>query len=121
MKFVKYLLISIYLIFVFYITLFCRTEGAIRVFKPLFWELSQGYWNNIALNIMLFIPIGFLIGNRFGILLSFFLSIAIETFQYAFCLGYCEMDDVLNNTLGSAIGVLIFQLGRLLLLEENDD
>ena len=35
------------------------------------------------------------------------LSCCIEITQYFACLGYCEVDDVLNNTIGAGLGVCI--------------
>ena len=37
-------------------------------------------------------------------------SIAIELAQYFLEMGYCETDDVLYNTLGTAIGVWVWYL-----------
>lgn len=72
-------------------------------------EIEMGYWNNIIQNILLFIPLGFLIGGKRGIIAGALLSIGIELTQYIFSLGYCELDDVLNNTIGAAIGALLFK------------
>lgn len=52
-------------------------------------------------------PLGFIIGGWCGLAYSFFLSCGIEAVQYVFRLEYCELDDVLNNTIGAAIGVII--------------
>lgn len=60
---------------------------------------------DIKLNILLFIPFGFVVGGRKGIVFGLILSCCIELTQYVFCLGYCEMDDVLNNTIGASLGV----------------
>ena len=37
---------------------------------------------------------------------GFLLSVAIESFQYYFCLGRAETDDVICNTLGCVLGVM---------------
>lgn len=62
---------------------------------------------DIIKNIALFIPFGFIIGGRKGVAIGFILSCGIETTQYLTRLGYCELDDVLNNTIGALIGSLI--------------
>ena len=71
----------------------------------------MGYWWDIVLNILLFIPLGFLTGRKGwkAILYGFLLSAFIELIQYIAVLGYCEADDVLNNTIGAAIGSLLFK------------
>lgn len=72
----------------------------------------MGFWWDIFLNILLFVPLGFLLGDKglkailFGLLLSAF----IELIQYFLLLGYCEADDVLNNTIGAAVGVAIYKV-----------
>ena len=97
------------MITILWITLFSREPMTTRIFLGLFWEIEMGYWNNIIQNILLFIPLGFLIGGRRGIIAGLLLSIVIELTQYIFRLGYCELDDVLNNTIGAAIGALLFK------------
>ena len=102
-------LVALYILIILWITLFSRRPGTVRIFRGLFWEIEMGYWNNIIQNILLFIPLGFLIGGKRGIIAGMLLSIGIELTQYIFRLGYCELDDVLNNTIGAAIGSLLFK------------
>ena len=103
------ILVALYVLIILWITLFSRTPGTVRIFRGLVWEIEMGYWNNIIQNILLFIPLGFLIGGKRGIIAGVLLSIGIELTQYIFRLGYCELDDVLNNTMGTAIGSLLFK------------
>ena len=49
----------------------------------------------------------FLIGGWKGLLIGFCLSSGIEVTQYVCNLGYCELDDVLNNTIGTGVGAVI--------------
>lgn len=109
-RIIKYILIAIVVIIILQITIFSRNSGQEHIFKPLFWELKNGMWKDIWLNILLFIPLGAILGGRKGIISGSILSCCIEFTQYVFCLGYCEMDDVLNNTVGTAIGVSIRSL-----------
>lgn len=102
-------LVSLYILLILWITLFSREPMTTRIFRGLFWEIEMGYWNNIIQNILLFIPLGFLIGGKRGIIAGVLLSIGIELTQYIAVLGYCELDDVLNNTIGAAIGSLLFK------------
>lgn len=105
----KKVLIALYILIILWITLFSREPMKVRIFRGLFWEIEMGYWNNIIQNILLFIPLGFLIGGKRGIIAGLLLSIGIELTQYISVLGYCEFDDVLNNTIGAAIGSLLFK------------
>ena len=74
------------------------------------------YFWQIFLNILLFIPFGFMLSCYIykyhrpqhlflPILLSgLFVSISVELLQYLTSRGFTEIDDVINNTLGSIIG-----------------
>jgi len=92
-----------------------RVEG--RVFK---WQLLWSYraWiagepygktesiQNIN-NILVFIPFGLLFPQkqlRLLILTALVFSSTIEIVQFAGNLGWCEIDDVICNTLGSVLG-----------------
>lgn len=103
------ILVALYILIILWITLFSREPMTTRIFRGLFWEIEMGYWNNIIQNILLFIPLGFLIGGKRGIIAGVLLSIGIELTQYIAVLGYCELDDVLNNTIGATIGSLLFK------------
>lgn len=66
----------------------------------------------VLLNIVLFIPFGFLIGtlNKSFTQITvsaFLISIMIETLQY-FNGRFTDIDDILSNTLGAIIGYLIY-------------
>ena len=60
----------------------------------------------------LFIPLGFFIGNKRGIVFGFLLSTWIELVQYCFALGYCELDDILHNTTGCLMGYMFHEIIR---------
>lgn len=105
----KKVLVALYVLIILWITLFAREPMTTRIFQGLFWEIEMGYWNNIIQNILLFIPLGFLIGGKRGIISGVLLSIGIELTQYIAVLGYCELDDVLNNTIGAVIGSFLFK------------
>ena len=112
MKYVKWVLVLAYIYFILTQTIIGRTAQAEPIFQGLFWEIEQGYWSDIRLNILLFIPLGFLIGGWKGFMFGFFLSCGIELTQYCARLGYCELDDVLNNTIGAAVGAVTSYLIR---------
>ena len=59
-------------------------------------------------NIISFIPIGILAGRKWkGILVGVGFSFFIEITQLLFHKGFFEPDDILNNTIGTAIGCII--------------
>ena len=100
---------------ILYFTILTRDIGAKRIFKGAFWELQNGMWHDIALNILLFVPFGFACGSIFGrrsVLIGLAFSILIETAQYIGALGYTEVDDVINNTIGTWIGFLIWNKNK---------
>lgn len=106
MKYVKWVLVLLYIYFILTQTIIGRSTQAESIFQGLFWEIRSGMWSDILMNILLFIPLGFLVEDwKGGIVMGFALSVGIELTQYVFHLGYCELDDVLNNTIGSAFGV----------------
>ena len=58
-------------------------------------------------NILVFIPFGILFPvKRWNVTLIAVLafSVSIELIQYAFALGWCEVDDVISNAVGAMIG-----------------
>ena len=69
----------------------------------------------VILNIILYYPLGYLIPLLFPklkpkhvILIGCLCSIATEATQYLLKMGWCETDDVIHNTLGTAIGVWVW-------------
>ena len=77
------------------------------------WTSLEG----IILNILLFIPFGYLLLSLFPklrwwhvILLGFAFSLCIELLQLLTRLGYADVDDLINNTLGAAIGSLCYRI-----------
>lgn len=108
------ILVAIYILIILWETLLSREPGTVRVFKGLFWEAQMGYWTDIRLNILLFLPLGLLLGTVTDdwriVLLGFILSVFIELLQYVLALGWCQADDVLNNTIGALLGICINKL-----------
>lgn len=106
---IRLLFIVSYAVVILYITVLSRTPGTERIFQGLFWEYRNEMWNNIFLNMLLFMPLGFVTGSKKGVLFGFLLSAAIEITQYIGILGYCEVDDVLNNTIGTVVGYMAWR------------
>ena len=72
---------------------------------------------SIILNILLYYPLGYLLPILFRklkpkhvILIGCLCSIATEATQYLLKMGWCETDDVIHNTLGTAIGAWVWYL-----------
>lgn len=105
MKYVKWGLVLAYIYFILTQTVIGRVVHPEPIFRGPFWEVQNGMWSDIRLNIILFIPLGLFIGGWKGVAVGFLLSVSIETIQYIGRLGYCEIDDVINNTIGTGIGV----------------
>ena len=87
----------------------------------LFWSYAQ--WNlfemrhQIIQNVIAFIPLGALLCGSFdtmkwwqAVLICFVLSVVIETAQLKWSLGFSELDDVMDNTLGGCIGALLYRI-----------
>jgi len=69
----------------------------------------------IILNVLVFVPVGFLLGCAFekmkwwkATLIGAGLSIVIEVLQFVTRRGFAEFDDVFHNTLGCLIGFGLF-------------
>lgn len=78
-------------------------------------KIQPELYRTMFMNVLLFMPFGlsfpFALNNKIWYsvcitaLIGLGLSICVEVLQYVFCLGRCETDDVIMNTLGVIIGV----------------
>lgn len=86
-------------------------------------ELFAGTWRFIyhfCGNALWFLPLGFLLPTLWSrpfnlwqtILTGFSLSVLLETMQYLLATGATDIDDVLLNTMGTALGYAIFALRK---------
>jgi glycopeptide antibiotics resistance protein len=80
-----------------------------------FWPYWIEYVANLAGNILLFMPMGFLLkgvnstkSTRHIVMIGMLASIGIELVQLVFRIGVCDIDDVLLNTLGTLCGVVVW-------------
>jgi len=76
-------------------------------------------------NIGWFVPFGFLLPVLLKresflkvIVMGFMFSLTIESLQFIFRVGVAELDDLILNTLGTAIGYLAFKFANKLFLLE---
>lgn len=88
-------------------------------YKEAYHNMKESLFRNIILNILLFVPMGFLLPFYSDKLkriykvvpIGFFVTLFIEIIQYVLKLGIFEIDDIFNNTLGTLIGYCIFMTG----------
>lgn len=82
-------------------------------------ELSDWFVKNLACNIIMFMPYGFLypiVTRKQDCLLirtvcsACLLSACIEIIQYITAFGCCDIDDIILNTLGALIGFGLYRL-----------
>ena len=117
-RFVSTIVFSCFIIYVYWLTVISRHQRGLRKydFHP-FWTYEaildgkDEFIMEAILNIVLFIPVGFLLGGSFIsmtwwriMVVGSILSIAIEALQFLMMRGFSEIDDVIHNTLGCMIG-----------------
>lgn len=110
-----------YVFLVLCTTLLYREETFVKRYHlcPL-WSYTELYNNIFAqliMNIMMFIPIGFFLGGALkkkhlwnALEISFVLSLFIELTQLITTRGVFNVDDIIHNVLGCAIGFFCFVL-----------
>lgn len=109
----NYALLLLYGMFIIYMALLFRSDRGTREIHHLFRSYSKFFTSTelrkeILHNIWLFVPFGVIVHRLWPkavyLLIPLALSVLIEFAQYAFALGCVEIDDVVSNTLGGAIG-----------------
>ena len=112
-------LLTFYVILILIISIFSREPGSRVGVSLIPGETWTREWQGRAYvieNVLLYIPFGMLgIGvcyyvNRRGIyvvLASFLLSLTVEVTQYVTQMGYFQVDDLLTNTLGTLLAVIL--------------
>ncbi|WP_162550172.1 VanZ family protein [Hymenobacter nivis] len=75
------------------------------------------YWSNIFGNIVLFLPLPTLLAGVTGLRSRRVLfgcgvavSVLIETLQYVFHVGVTDIDDVIFNSIGAGLGLVVWEL-----------
>lgn len=69
------------------------------------------------MNVLVFIPAGVLLSIVFkkwyvALPIGVFLSVTVEMLQLLLAKGYCEIDDVIHNSLGCLLGIGLCWLGK---------
>lgn len=103
------------------LNLFWSYQEAFRIKKGVLRIRQPSIARQILLNVLVMIPVGLLmplVYHRFRhlflltLLTGFAISVLTETMQYFTCLGLCELDDILHNTLGCLVGIFLFWLNN---------
>ena len=115
-KRVNYVLLVIALGGIVFMTLMNRSSGAARAQLGLFYSYRRFFSDytirkEILDNIWLFIPLGTVLyrlwPKRWIWVVPVVLSVGIEGFQYVTGLGTAELDDVISNGIGGAMGIAV--------------
>ena len=101
---------------------------------PLFYSYKDAWisglavdWRNIILNICMFMPLGFLLplGTKFfksfikTSIAGLLFTLIIESAQLYFHLGMFELDDLMNNTVGTMIGYGFYVIYSYVVLKKS--
>lgn len=118
-----FLLFCIYLTFLTWIIIFkmeISMDHFIATYSKRVVNITPYHYMNImevSLNIIIFIPFGvysriIFKNNSFfdNVLYALFLSFIYESTQYIFAIGTSDITDLINNTLGAIIGLVIFKI-----------
>ena len=112
-------------------TVFSRSSGAWNYqkivglfvsYKDAWISGTASEWRNLIINILLFVPFGFLLPLGWRRFQSFWktsltgllLTVMIECFQLLFSFGLFEMDDIFNNLVGTMIGYGFYELWHMI-------
>ena len=110
-----------YVCCILFITIFSRTPSLAHIVKPIpFWsyiDWMRGNWErgrSILLNIVLFIPLGYLLGDikkaKSGPFLFFLiLTGTIEAAQFITYRGFFDTDDIISNFIGGFVGIFCYR------------
>lgn len=136
-KMVNFCLVVMFVVFIIYFTVLSRQANSLDIQLIPFHsfieaQMQPELYRTMLMNVFLFVPLGLTLpfalidGMRNKVLLSVFcamvLSTTVEIMQYVFHLGRVETDDIICNTLGTAIGTLAFILDEIIdkvLLKNN--
>lgn len=123
----KYMIVcTFYFTCIAVITILGRTDGTVtnswdKVFLT-YESIIEGkrwVWWEVIFNIILFLPAGMLVANQFKVDVAFksvfFISFLIEVIQLLTGVGLFEICDLIDNTLGGLVGIILYQLGERLL------
>ena len=93
-----------------------RTTVDLTLFNT--WGVTMQAHAFFVENIIMFIPFGILIPTAFPMMRNIFVctmtalacSLSLEMFQLITGRGFCQLDDVVTNTLGAFIGYIVYKM-----------
>jgi glycopeptide antibiotics resistance protein len=125
----RWLMLAGYGVIYLYLTLFSRSEIGVPYatgveLRPLaavrraILRGSVGPLRGIILNVLLFLPMGYLLPFTFRklrriwriVLLALAISLLTEVLQLSFAVGWFDVDDIINNTIGALLGAIIWRI-----------
>lgn len=81
-----------------------------------FAEYSRSNWSEVIYNFLVFIPLGLLLSANFlratfwqKLAFVFIFSLTAETIQYVFAIGATDITDLIANTAGGFLGLLLYE------------
>lgn len=81
-----------------------------------FAEYSRSNWSEVIYNFLVFIPLGLLLSANFPrdtflqkLAFVFLFSLSAETIQYVFAIGATDITDLIANTGGGFLGLLLYE------------
>ena len=114
--------------FIFVMTLFGRSIGTefdfrAKPFESYYIAFVEGgieVMLQIIVNVVMFIPIGFLLPccfriyekYRYVLITAIIVSVSIELMQLIFKMGLFETDDIINNVFGAMIGLGLYVVAK---------
>jgi glycopeptide antibiotics resistance protein len=131
----KRILLALYLLILLWLVLFKFSFDLLAVLDHQarslnlipFAGLSQGARETID-NLIVFIPFGLLLSANFKritvwrkLMYIFIFSSAVETIQFVFALGVTDITDIITNTLGGLLGLMLYALGARYIDSEKQD
>lgn len=132
-----FILFVLYMMMVAYITLFSRSEGHSKAILLRFDSIRAAIGqhsleplHHVFLNAIMFVPIGFLLPmmdpdnlDHFMYIgpLGLMLTTLIEATQMFLQIGQCDLEDIVANTLGALIGLIIFKILKPWIVKRDEE
>lgn len=91
-------------------------------------DIIQGYYNSLDVwgNVILFVPLGIYFGLLFkgsktykSIIYMAGISFFFELFQYICAIGASDVTDIITNTLGGVMGILVYYIIKKIFKEDR--
>jgi len=120
----SFAVLSMYVVALLYLTVFGRYSQSyyryelnpFASYRQLFESFDVFTFFQIVINLIMLIPVGFLlcliIKSRFKylwvVIISIILTIGVEALQFVSRCGTFEVDDLINNTVSTVFGIIIY-------------